>query len=121
MCSTDAQLVMRDAYETTVGIYNHNRDERERPLALVAFQPSEDTSKTSHLYERIRQFRIRNVPKHFGLSLVDFMSLPTDIAEFVLEEAGVATNEESTVAQNLSDQFKNLQRPPPSNGMKQTG
>lgn len=102
LCSTDAQLLMQDAYETTLGIYNHEARDKNRPLALVAMQGSEDTNVGSRLYERIRQFRIRQVPKWYGLSLREFLELPTDYVEFILEDAGKASAEEDKIASALT-------------------
>jgi hypothetical protein len=57
-----------------------------KPLsALVAMREAEDSSSGGLLYEQIRRFEERKVYKHFGLKLVEFLELPSDIVRFVLE------------------------------------
>lgn len=106
LCSTDAQMVLREAYETTYGIYNHNDKTAPRPLALVAMHPSENATVGSTLYERIDQFVELAVIKHFGLSLIEFFELPTDIAKRVLEIAQVRQEAEKRVADGVANQLE---------------
>ena len=73
LCSTDTQLLLADKYETTYGICNHNIVDDDRPLKLIAMHTSEDSSTGSMLYTKLEQFANHNVPKHFGLSLKDFL------------------------------------------------
>lgn len=83
--SSDLQLMLRDMYETTYGIYDHNKDRDEDLLSLVAIREGEDGSVGGHLYERIRQFDKREILKFFGLSVTEFLELPTDIANYLVE------------------------------------
>lgn len=103
--SSDAQLLLRDSYETTFGIYNHEVDDPARPMALMAMHPAEDSSTGSLLYERIEQFGEKQVPKWYGLSLKDFLSLPTDICIKILQECEKLRNKESTDTSNLISQL----------------
>ena len=89
------------------GIYNHEDPNINRPLALVAMQWSEDASNGSTLYERIEQFRIHGVSKHFGLNLKDFLDLPTDVVDFVLEQSAKAQKEQGTIAQDILNDLNN--------------
>jgi hypothetical protein len=83
--SSDVQLALRDCYETTYGIHNHASDSPDQALALVALREVEDSASGGLLYERIRQFEERQVFKHFGLNLVQFLELPTDLVTYVLD------------------------------------
>lgn len=84
--SSDLQILMRDVYETTYGIWDHGQDSDEDLLSLVAHRPAEDTGpEVGLLYERIRHYDEREIYKHFGLDLVQFLELPTDIVTYLLE------------------------------------
>jgi hypothetical protein len=84
--STDVQLLLRDRYETTYGIYNHDVPANDRQLALVGMHLKEDTYRHSLLHERIRMFGVNEVHKHYGLNLKEFLELPTDVCSLILEE-----------------------------------
>lgn len=106
VCSTDAQLLLMEAYETTYGIFDH--DNFSRPLSLVAMHSGEENAKSSKLYERFRQFRTKNVFKHFGINLLEFLSMPTEYCNYVLELAEEASKEEDIVATNLANHLKEV-------------
>lgn len=92
---------MRDRYETVYGIFNHATQAAQRPLALVAMHWCEDTATDSTLYERIDLFLNRDVSKHSGLSLVEFLELPSDLCSYLLEVATKRQKLEGTVASTM--------------------
>ncbi|SAL81759.1 hypothetical protein AWB67_05932 [Caballeronia terrestris] len=79
------QLALRDCYETTYRIHDHSQVGPNDALALVAMREAEDSSSGGLLYEQVRRFEERLVYKHFGLNLVQFLELPSDLVRFVLE------------------------------------
>ena len=101
LCSTDAQLVLRERYETVYGIHNHDDIAIPRPLAPVAMQWAEDSFNGSLKYERIEQFSDYNVTKYFNLSWTEFCNLPVDEARKILEVSLKRRNKEGTVTDNL--------------------
>jgi len=105
LCSTDAQLVLRERYETTYGIYNHDDIAVPRPFAPIAMQWSEDSCDGSLKYERIEQFSDFNIYKYFGLNWVQFCDLPVDEARKILEVSLKRCNKEGVITDNL---FKDL-------------
>lgn len=64
-------------------------------------QWSEDASNGSTLYERIRQFKTHAVFKHFGVSITEFLEMPSDIVSFILEQSSKAQREEGGIAGKL--------------------
>ena len=100
ICSTDASLLMLDRYETAYGIYNHSNPIDNRPLALVGMHWSEDSASGSLMYERISQHMNNNIYKYFGLSLTEFLDLPTDIVSYILEVSGKRLKEEGSLAED---------------------
>lgn len=85
LAPSDTQLLLRSLYESTYGIYDHDQDDPERPLALMGFHTAEDSTTDSLLHERIRAFGLKNVTKYFGCSLNEFFDLPTDICMMMME------------------------------------
>ena len=77
LCSSDAALVMGEMYESAYGIYDHTKIDPNRPLISVAFHEAEDTLATSALYEQINRFSDLKVFKYFGISLIEYLGLPT--------------------------------------------
>jgi hypothetical protein len=105
LCSTDASLLLRDRYETTYGICNH-ATAINRPLLLIAMHDCEDSSKGSILYERLNQFAEYCVAKHFGLSLAEFLELPTDVCNEILNISDKRQRTENSVATNLLNELE---------------
>lgn len=109
--SITARLILLDAYETTYGIYNHADEmaNRDRPLALIAMHPKEDFSTHSALYNTIRRFRKYKVghPDNFNMSLTEFLELPKDISDFLMD---IMASEAAEEAARLQEQIKNMKK-----------
>lgn len=103
--TSDAQLLLRDSYETMFGIYNHETAPLDRELAIMAMHPAEDAHTDSLLYERIEQFGQKQVTKYFGLSLTEFLEYPRDLVFKVLEECEKLRTKESTDTQKVLNQL----------------
>jgi hypothetical protein len=101
--SSDLQLMLRDMYETTYGIYNHNQDTDDDVLSLVAVRETEDSSSGGLLYERIRHYDEREILKFFGLDLVEFLELPTDLVTYLLELASKKQASNHKVAADVEE------------------
>lgn len=106
LCSSDAEILMRERYETTYGICDHFNNTVDRPLALIAMQWPEDTCSGSTLYERLSQYTIYGIQKHFGLSVTEFLDLPSDIVLYLLELGSKEQKKEGAIAEDLLTQFR---------------
>lgn len=106
LCSTDTRLLLTDRYETTYGICNHDQADPTRPLLLIAMHPAEDTCTGSVLYERLEQFADLCITKHFGLSLTEFLELPTDVCSEIMRIAAKRQKLENTVASDMLDKLE---------------
>lgn len=113
MCPADTAIVLREKYETLLGIYNHDHPPGPpRPLASIAMHWAEDASGGSLLYERIEQFEERKIHQRFGLSLTEFFELPRDVCRKIMEVAGERIKEESKVAGQAAEQIANAEKRP---------
>ena len=101
--------MLREAYETTYGLYNHDNPDVERPLALLGIHAAENASLGSTLYERIELFAELDVKKHFGMSLNELLEMPTDIVNKILEVSAARQKVEGNAAQDLSDKLTKAQ------------
>jgi hypothetical protein len=104
--STDAQLILRDRYETLFGIFNHSaleeycktNPEFASELALVLQHWSEDTITDGPMHERMTQFVDYGIHKYFGLSFNEFIDQPTYRVQLMLEVAEKRVKAEAEIA-----------------------
>ena len=110
LCASDTHLLLLDRYETTYGICDHVAVGASRPLALVAMHDAEDSTSGGLLYERIEQYQIKQVSKHFGISLTEFLNFPRDICLKILELSSKQVNAEGAMAENILNRIENKAR-----------
>ncbi len=107
--SSDIQILLRDVYETTYGIYNHNQDKDEDVLSLVTLRDAEDVGPGyGLLYERLRQYDEREILKYFGYNPTQFLDLPTDMVTYLLEMAARKQASNHKVAVDVEEDMKQL-------------
>lgn len=94
-----------EKYETIYGIYNHDAEDPNRPLALIGMHWGENSAEGSTLYERVEQFAELKIHKFFGISFKEFMELPTDVCTKILEVANKHLKLETTVADGIAAQL----------------
>lgn len=87
MLSTDAQLVLRDRYETTYGIFNHNAPAADHPFALVLMHWNEDAITHGPLHERMNQYIDADIAKFFHLNFQEWIDQPTYVCNLQLDLA----------------------------------
>jgi hypothetical protein len=107
LCPSDVAILLRDRYETTYGIFNHEQLIEEKPLALVAMQWSENSTLGCTLYERIEQFKEFDVGKHFNISIKDFFDLPSDVCRKLIEVSKKSQGATETAAQEVLKDLEN--------------
>lgn len=100
-----ARIVLRDAYETSYGIYNHDTEDPSRPMALVALHPAENVTAHSRLYNTIRRYKMYDVKTHFGYNLSEFLELPREFTKFIFdvlaEEMSKSTSKQRQALEEL--------------------
>lgn len=101
LCSSDAALVMGEMYESAYGIYDHTKIDPNRPLISVAFHEAEDTLATSALYEQINRFADLKIFKYFGISLTEYLDLPTYVCTELNRICTRRIREEGNIASDV--------------------
>jgi len=95
--SIDAQLLLRELYDSDYAIGYHNNP--QRPLSLVGLQPKETVgpyTRERRLYHRYATLKIHEL---FGLSIERFLAQPREKVEWMLEIA-----EERGAVENRNNQ-----------------
>ncbi|MDR3392229.1 MAG: hypothetical protein P4L77_10905 [Sulfuriferula sp.] len=117
ICSTDAQLLMLEQYETLFGIYDHNKKRQafEDPFAVVALHPAEDSYSYSLMRERMEQFCFHNVSQFFGCSWNEFLLMPACDAEEILQISARRKAKDDSNTGDIISQLGNIAGPPKPN------
>lgn len=108
LSSTDADMVLYDMYEVQYGIFNHIGASKKRPLSSVAMHDAEENTSTSSLYEAIDTYQRNGIKEIFGLSLKEYLDLPTEICIKLLESASNEFSKKSNVISGLEADMKKL-------------
>lgn len=98
---------MREQYEQSYGIFDHELMGESRPMALVAAHPKEDVGEFSALYRAIWRFNHHGIHAKFGLSIDKFLELPHDIVEMIYQ---IATMETVRKGKVLDDGLRELEK-----------
>lgn len=106
--ATDADVVLYDMYEVTYGIFNHIGMSKSKPLSSIALHESEDNTLSSHLYEAIDTYQKNGIKEIFGISLIEYLDLPTEICIKLLESASAEYSKKSAVINNLEADLKGM-------------
>lgn len=112
LCSTDAQIVLRDLYEMDYGIYNHAAPGAEHPFQLVMKQWSEDTVTRGLLHERMVQYTDAELGKHFNISFTEMMELPSYVIGMMIEVAENRTRREQPAINEALDALSKASKKP---------
>lgn len=106
----DANIILYDLYETNYGIFHHPGTTKQRPLASVAMHETEDNTITSSMYEAIDSFHQKGIKDLFGLNLIEYLNLPTDICIKLMDSANKAAVHNSNLLVNLGKEPINRQK-----------
>lgn len=103
--SLSAQLLLREAYETSYAIANHRHNETH-PWSLVLLQSKEDYAHYGTLYRTIHLFRLRDIAKRFGLNLTEYLELPREVITVLANICEQEDREDGKAFDALKDQFE---------------
>lgn len=102
----DAKLVLSEAYDKTYGICNHdNLSADDAPLSIVAYHQAEETFDFSTTKQYITAYRKKRLYRLFGVSLNEFMQLPSEIADELLRQATEEIKQQNQSLEELGDEL----------------
>lgn len=100
----DRAMLLRQEYEKTFQIFDHDHNDTDPPgYALVAMNTSEDMDEHGQLNNAIRRYHVNQVYKEFGLSLVEFLSLPMDKVDFIYQVLSETRERAKQAAEAIKD------------------
>ena len=107
LCSTDAQLILRDRYETVFGILNHESEAGQHPFALIRMNKSEDPIPADNsLHDWMRRYIDNDVMKYFGISFDEFLDRPTYQCYMLIEECRKRIEKEAPLIEDALSRLR---------------
>jgi len=103
--STDAQIVLRDRYETYFGVYNHSA-QPAHPFGLISMNWTEDNVTGGPLSERMHQFVDYRIGEYFKVSFDEFIDRPTWQCDLMIKTASEFMRREKPIIDKALDQMK---------------
>ncbi len=99
----DASQLLIGLYETHYGIFDHTDSQKakENPLALVTLHECEENSSTSNIHELVNTFITKEIYKNLGISLTEFLSLPREFVNLLINSLTIKLNKESSIVSTL--------------------
>lgn len=107
----DGVRLLQEAYTQSFGIFDYVRQavldqtavspDQRRPLAQVALHPAEDYAGTSEMRAIVKRYADFKVKERYLLSLYDFLELPHEYAEYILEDCEEVIRQQLAVVDNL--------------------
>ena len=108
--STDVQILLRERYEQSHGIYDHKAADGDH-FALVRHHWCEDAIGASRLRERMESFLEARVGQNFHMSFQDFINQPPYVCDLMLEVLQTRAPAQEQELQNVLDEFKDKGKP----------
>lgn len=111
MSATEAREVLSSFYDRTYGISDHAflapEIRKLKPLAGIAMHEAEENVQTSSLFEAIELYDLKEIGDTFKMSLQEFLDLPRDIFNKVLEVATRKQNTKAGVVAKVTNELRN--------------
>ncbi len=100
-----AQLSLM-AYQTDYGIYDHiNGHDKNRPLALMALHPKENTYEGGPMFSMVRRYYTYRL-SDYGVSLPEFMELPYPLASLIMQMAEDTIKQKDSAAERAERELQ---------------
>jgi hypothetical protein len=104
--NVDTQVVMRDLYDISYGIYNHAK--AETGLSSVVMHPYENLSEDSYLNRLMLDYIHYSMFEFFHLNLVEYMEMPLHYKYQMKKIARQKLEEREKVAEDLLKQSEQM-------------
>ena len=101
MGSTEAQVLSQLTYDIAYNIHDHMSPASNNPLASVELHPAEDYREYSGLYRTIERYERQKVNETFGLSLLEYLELPTYMVDMLTDIYIASANDASKIGDDV--------------------
>ena len=118
----EARLVLSEAYDVGADIFDHVEDEEKwpsmevsqrNPFTLDGLHPVFDTERVVDRKSRLRNFINLGIHEKLGIDVLEFMSLPRETLEEIVEVCRASVEEDRQRADNLRKELDELKRKNP--------
>ena len=104
-----AQQLLADVYETKFGICDHISTRNKHPFAGILVNPATDLGGLDSISGLIRYYIANDVSKYVpGLTLSDFLDLPHEYFQTVIEEVQKKQARSSKDNSELENKLRNI-------------
>lgn len=104
----NARLVLTEYYQQKTKIYNYLNPSSINPLASVSFHDAEDNINDSMLEDAIKKYVKYDIYRIFGLSLIEYLSLPLEYTYLIRKVASTNIGKKAAQMDDLEKQLKDL-------------
>ena len=99
------KLVLRQLYETEFGIFDHISYNKERPLSGVAMFEAENVDSDNALDNVMATYIDKRIKDTFGLSFIEYVSLPRNYIIKMLELCDRETTKKNNALADVEKQL----------------
>ena len=103
------EILRRRTYDRAYNIVPDNAG-ATKPLASVSMHEKEDVLTGGRLETRIWRYSKYEIEKRFGLSLLEYLSMPSHLVETLLEIAGQEIAKETPATNKTKQELDKLER-----------
>lgn len=103
----DAREILNCFYEDTYGFYKHFIPDKSKPLSSVAMHRElEDINQYSLVEESMDTYVKHNINSIFGLDYVEYVSLPRDICQMLIEVSNKEATRKNAMVDSITKDLK---------------
>lgn len=102
-----AQIFLKEAYDIEYNIYNHDAPELSHPFQTSLYTEAKTVTKFTPLETLMEKYYHHQISKYFGMTFLEFIDLPADKADMVLDKAWEWIMREKQAAEDAKKQLEN--------------
>ena len=106
----DAQLVMRDLYETRYGIYDHLQSNLNTPFAAVRLHKGEDTISYGLLEDVKKSYKNDGIFEIYHINFLEYLQLPRAICDLLGELAEPDRTSNNNAAEEMAKKLNAIEQ-----------
>lgn len=101
-----AQIYLKEAYDIEYALYDHDDPSLAHPFQFHLMTEKKMTKKFGLFREYLKRYHIHQIQKYFGINFLEFMAMPIDKVEDMLEVSNILAEEETRSLREVEDKMK---------------
>lgn len=102
-----ARVMLKEAYEIETGLYNHDDPALDHPLQYHLMTEKKMIAPHGLFKLLTKRYHDAQINKYFGITLLDFLDLPIDKVDTLLEMALEYITDEDEARSKVEKSFSN--------------